>query len=70
MASSHLVSFVFVLCVAVIAPTITAWGKVHIVGDDAGWKLNFDYQAWAYGKTFHVGDKLGTSVCLYIYIQC
>ncbi|KAJ0982583.1 hypothetical protein J5N97_010838 [Dioscorea zingiberensis] len=30
----------------------------HIVGDDNGWTLNFDYQAWAQGKEFRVGDKL------------
>ncbi|KAG8649865.1 hypothetical protein MANES_08G155300v8, partial [Manihot esculenta] len=29
-----------------------------IVGDDAGWRLGFDYQAWAKGKHFRVGDKL------------
>ncbi|KAI3724537.1 hypothetical protein L2E82_36318 [Cichorium intybus] len=33
-------------------------GKVIMVGDDKGWTLNFDYQAWAYGKQFFVGDKL------------
>ena len=49
--------------VAAIAPAVTAWGKEHIVGDDAGWRLNFDYQAWAYGKKCHVGDQLG----MYIY---
>jgi hypothetical protein len=30
-----------------------------MVGDDKGWTVNFDYQAWAKGKEFHVGDKLG-----------
>lgn len=33
--------------------------KVFVVGDDKGWTLNFDYQAWAKGKQFFVGDKLG-----------
>ncbi|KAK1436188.1 hypothetical protein QVD17_01966 [Tagetes erecta] len=33
-------------------------GKVIWVGDDKGWTLNFDYQAWATGKRFYVGDKL------------
>ncbi|CAH1451468.1 unnamed protein product [Lactuca virosa] len=32
--------------------------KVFVVGDDKGWTLNFDYQAWAKGKQFFVGDKL------------
>ncbi|KAA8522310.1 hypothetical protein F0562_012983 [Nyssa sinensis] len=29
-----------------------------MVGDDKGWTPNFDYQAWAEGKEFVVGDKL------------
>ncbi|GJW20969.1 blue copper protein-like protein [Tanacetum coccineum] len=33
-------------------------GKVFVVGDNYGWTLNFDYQAWATGKEFVVGDKL------------
>ncbi|KVH90115.1 blue copper protein-like [Cynara cardunculus var. scolymus] len=33
-------------------------GKVFVVGDDKGWTLNFDYQAWATGKEFVVGDRL------------
>ncbi|XP_022737565.1 blue copper protein-like [Durio zibethinus] len=28
------------------------------VGDEKGWSLDFDYQGWAAGKEFHVGDKL------------
>ncbi|WCJ43598.1 Blue copper protein [Euphorbia peplus] len=42
----------------IIIPTITARFKDHIVGDEAGWRLGFDYQAWANSKKFHVGDKL------------
>ncbi|KAJ9131880.1 hypothetical protein P3X46_034784 [Hevea brasiliensis] len=55
--ASHLVFFVFML-IAAIVPAIRATGKEFIVGDEAGWGLGFDYQAWAYGKKFHVGDKL------------
>ncbi|KAJ0770091.1 putative Phytocyanin domain, cupredoxin [Helianthus annuus] len=40
-------------------------GKVFVVGDDKGWTLNFDYQAWAMGKKFYVGDKLGSYSYLY-----
>ncbi|XAR55013.1 hypothetical protein NMG60_11030380 [Bertholletia excelsa] len=29
-----------------------------VVGDNKGWALNFDYQAWTQGKEFRVGDKL------------
>ncbi|KAJ6883995.1 hypothetical protein NC652_031076 [Populus alba x Populus x berolinensis] len=30
----------------------------HIVGDDKGWTVNFNYTTWASGKVFHVGDTL------------
>ncbi|KAL3498735.1 hypothetical protein ACH5RR_041467 [Cinchona calisaya] len=40
---------------AVITPTLA---KDIAVGDESGWKLNFDYQAWAEGKEFHIGDRL------------
>ncbi|KAJ0716411.1 putative Phytocyanin domain, cupredoxin [Helianthus annuus] len=40
------------------APGPVPSGKVFVVGDDYGWTLNFDYQAWAKGKEFVVGDKL------------
>ncbi|CAK7341493.1 unnamed protein product [Dovyalis caffra] len=33
-------------------------GKEIIVGDEARWRLGFDYQAWAKDKDFRVGDKL------------
>lgn len=52
---SSIILFV-ALMVAAIASSVTA--KEFIVGDDKGWTLNFDYQAWAYGKKFVVGDKL------------
>ena len=29
------------------------------VGDDQGWTINVDYEAWAKEKVFWVGDKLG-----------
>ena len=31
----------------------------HIVGDDSGWVLNFDYAKWAETKQFVVGDTIG-----------
>lgn len=46
----------FVAMVAAVATSVSS--KEFIVGDDKGWTLNFDYQAWAYGKKFVVGDKL------------
>ncbi|KAK1374767.1 Phytocyanin domain-containing protein [Heracleum sosnowskyi] len=40
---------------AFIAPALAT---DFVVGDEAGWKTNFDYKTWAASKEFHVGDKL------------
>ncbi|KAF5750018.1 putative Blue copper protein precursor [Tripterygium wilfordii] len=53
MASSQLF---FAIIAIVIVPSVLATD--FIVGDDGGWRNNFDYQAWANGKEFRVGDKL------------
>ncbi|KAI3792516.1 hypothetical protein L2E82_06398 [Cichorium intybus] len=39
-------------------PAPPSTGKHHVVGDDKGWTLDVDYQAWANGKKFTIGDKL------------
>ncbi|KAF4369553.1 hypothetical protein F8388_019422 [Cannabis sativa] len=52
--SNHYVLFIAI--VAILVPSITA--VEYVVGDEKGWTINFDYQAWAQGKEFHVGDKL------------
>lgn len=49
----------FALISAIIAPALA---KEFTVGDEAGWKTNFDYKTWAASKEFHVGDKLSTSI--------
>ncbi|XP_052171527.1 blue copper protein 1a-like [Diospyros lotus] len=54
MASSRILIAIAVLAM-VVAP---AFAVEHIVGDEKGWALNFDYQAWSEGKEFRVGDKL------------
>ncbi|KAM1158958.1 hypothetical protein ACFX19_032749 [Malus domestica] len=54
MASSHL--FIILVTLAIVAPSILATD--FVVGDDKGWTINFDYQTWAQGKQFYVGDKL------------
>jgi hypothetical protein len=33
---------------------------VYTVGDTDGWDLDVDYDDWASGKTFKVGDTPGT----------
>ncbi|KAI7993797.1 Uclacyanin 1 [Camellia lanceoleosa] len=58
MASSLLRIFAAIAIVAigvVVSPTLAT---DYIVGDDNGWMLNFDYQGWAQGKDFRVGDNL------------
>ena len=49
---------VFII-LAIISPVLVS-AKDFIVGDEKGWILNFDYQAWAQDKDFRVGDRLGT----------
>ncbi|KAJ7952417.1 putative Blue copper protein [Quillaja saponaria] len=48
--------FIILAILAVFVPSISA--KEFLVGDETGWTTNFDYQTWAQGKEFHVGDKL------------
>ncbi|XP_021810208.1 stellacyanin-like [Prunus avium] len=55
MAWNKFVTLITIL--VVLLPTITA-AKEFVVGDDSGWKTNFDYQAWAKDKVFRVGDTL------------
>ncbi|XP_050379813.1 LOW QUALITY PROTEIN: blue copper protein-like [Argentina anserina] len=54
MASSQL--FVILAILSIFAPTILATD--YVVGDLNGWTTDFDYQAWARGKMFVVGDNL------------
>ncbi|XP_021283242.1 mavicyanin-like [Herrania umbratica] len=49
--------FILLTIVAIFLPAITM-ATDYIVGDDNGWTINFDYQAWAKDKVFWVGDKL------------
>ncbi|KAK9276452.1 hypothetical protein L1049_005985 [Liquidambar formosana] len=54
MASTQI--FFIIATMAVFVPSVLA--KEFVVGDDKGWTNNFDYQAWAKGKVFQVGDTL------------
>lgn len=51
---------------AIVAPRTLA--KDYIVGDENGWKLNFNYTAWAQDKEFWVGDRLSMFNILSSYI--
>ncbi|XP_059664059.1 blue copper protein-like [Cornus florida] len=46
------------IIIAILALSISVSAKEFIVGDDSGWTIYFDYQSWAQGKEFVVGDKL------------
>uniref|UniRef100_A0A0D9W005 Phytocyanin domain-containing protein n=1 Tax=Leersia perrieri TaxID=77586 RepID=A0A0D9W005_9ORYZ len=46
-----------ILALAVLLP-VRAAATEHLVGDDNGWVLNFDYAAWVATKQFRVGDTL------------
>ncbi|GLJ42163.1 hypothetical protein SUGI_0873100 [Cryptomeria japonica] len=60
MATKSLVSLIRLaslsLMIMVCDPVDAA--NVFTVGDDKGWTIGFDYQAWVQGKQFHVGDRL------------
>ncbi|KAI9185421.1 hypothetical protein LWI28_007097 [Acer negundo] len=51
---SYLVVFALI---STMIPVMTL-AKEFVVGDGKGWTTNFDYQAWAEGKDFRVGDIL------------
>ncbi|KAK7276314.1 hypothetical protein RIF29_17453 [Crotalaria pallida] len=44
--------------IAIIFLPSIAIAKEFVVGDDKGWTIGVDYQAWAANKVFVVGDKL------------
>lgn len=56
MASTNYVFFIIAVLTSLVA---TASSKEFTVGDGSGWTLGVDYEAWAEGKDFRVGDKLG-----------
>ena len=56
MASSRVV---LMLSISMVLLSSVAIATDHIVGDDKGWTVNFDYTQWAQDKVFRVGDNLG-----------
>jgi hypothetical protein len=58
--------YFFILAIAaILVPSVSA--TEFVVGDDKGWNINLDYQAWAQGKEFHVGDTLGIYISFLIF---
>ncbi|KAI3955443.1 hypothetical protein MKW98_018544 [Papaver atlanticum] len=62
MASSNEYFIGLALIVLMVYFPATSSATKYIVGDDSGWTIKFDYQAWASNKEFHVGDELSHSV--------
>ncbi|XP_068636258.1 blue copper protein 1b-like [Aristolochia californica] len=48
------------LAALIIFPAFFASATEFIVGDDSGWSIDVDNEAWAEGKTLYVGDVLCT----------
>ena len=50
----------FVGAIAILAFVLAAvvMATKFSVGDDQGWTINFDYEAWSKDKVFQVGDEL------------
>uniref|UniRef100_A0A0E0KK00 Phytocyanin domain-containing protein n=1 Tax=Oryza punctata TaxID=4537 RepID=A0A0E0KK00_ORYPU len=57
MASKQMLAVAAAVALAVLLPACAA-ATEHMVGDDNGWILGFDYAAWAATKQFRVGDTL------------
>ncbi|KAL6327941.1 hypothetical protein AAG906_031285 [Vitis piasezkii] len=51
--------FVGAMAILAFVLPVVAMATEFTVGDDQRWTINFDYEAWAKEKIFHVGDKLG-----------
>ena len=56
MASARIV---LILSISMVLLSSVAIATDHIVGDDKGWTVDFDYTQWAQDKVFRVGDNLG-----------
>ena len=59
----ELAAVVVVVAAAVAGslPATTAAATAYRGGDDSGWDNGGDYDAWAHGKRFKVGDTLGNN---------
>ncbi|KAL5212794.1 hypothetical protein ABZP36_023641 [Zizania latifolia] len=45
-----------------LAAVLPAYAVDYTVGDSSGWASGVDYDTWANGKTFNVGDSLGKCI--------
>ncbi|CAL5193132.1 unnamed protein product [Lathyrus oleraceus] len=51
----HRVTFI---AISMVLLSSIAMATDHIVGDDKGWTVDFNYTQWAQDKVFRVGDNL------------
>jgi len=55
MTSSHAIY----LAISMVLLSSVAMAADHVVGDEKGWTVDFNYTQWAQDKVFRVGDNLG-----------
>lgn len=60
-----LITASIMVVITTLMGAVPGLAKEITVGDEAGWKLDFNYQDWAKGKDFQVGDKL--SMIIYYF---
>lgn len=75
MAQSCVALTLLVVLVVLGAASRGAEAAMYNVGDSAGWDISADFPSWLSGKTFYVGDNLGTrtinhgSECVSCFVQ-
>ena len=57
MTSKQFVGAIAIL--AFVLPAVAMETEFTVGDDDQEWTINFNYEAWAKDKVFHVGDELG-----------
>lgn len=55
---------IFLVLIAALI-TKEAFAAQHVVGGSQGWDESTDFDTWASGQTFKVGDQLGTFLTSY-----
>jgi hypothetical protein len=75
MASNKQMLAVAAAAIAVAFLPLFATASVHLVGDEEGWTLGFNYTAWSKSNQFMVGEAQGNqpfrfSSCSCRYYSC
>jgi hypothetical protein len=56
-SNNQMLAVAAVIAVAFLPLFVSA--SVHLVGDEEGWTLGFNYTAWSESNQFRVGEALG-----------